>query len=98
MSFPIWLCNLTNEEINFIKDFMLVSGSIKSLSEQYRISYPTMRNRLDALIDKIKLYDFTEDDSYVAYIKQLALENKIDINVAKNLITKYRIAVEEGKA
>ncbi|MCG9844036.1 DUF2089 domain-containing protein, partial [Staphylococcus argenteus] len=34
---------------------MLSSGSLKQLSEEYRVSYPTIRLRLDRLIEKIKI-------------------------------------------
>lgn len=45
---------LTPEEQNFILQFFLHSGSIKEMAAQAGISYPTMRNKLDDLINKIK--------------------------------------------
>jgi len=34
--------------------FVLASGSVKDLAEAYGISYPTMRSRLDALIERLR--------------------------------------------
>lgn len=50
---PVFL-RLSVEEQNFILQFFLQSGSIKEMATQFGISYPTMRNKLDDLIEKIK--------------------------------------------
>lgn len=89
---PNWLINLDIEDINFIKRFILYSGSLKDLAKDYNITYPTMRIRLDKLIDKIKIYDQSNLDPYVEKIKILAIENKIDIETAKILINEYKKA------
>ena len=51
-----WLQYLSDEDAIFIKNFMLSSGSLKEMSKLYRISYPTLRRRLDQLINKIHMY------------------------------------------
>jgi len=48
------LLRLTPEEQNFVLQFFLSSGSLKEMASQMGVSYPTMRNRLDDLIDKVK--------------------------------------------
>ncbi|EOS7670157.1 DUF2089 family protein, partial [Enterococcus hirae] len=50
-----WFFNLEPEEQVFIKKFLLASGSLKQLAKEYEVSYPTVRLRLDRLIEKIKL-------------------------------------------
>ena len=87
---PSWLINLELEDINFIKKFILYSGSLKDLAKDYDITYPTMRIRLDKLIEKIKMYDDSNIDPYIEKIKILALANKIDLDTAKSLINEYR--------
>ena len=87
---PSWLINLELEDINFIKKFILYSGSLKDLAKDYDITYPTMRIRLDKLIEKIKMYDDSNIDPYIEKIKILALDNKIDLDTAKSLINEYR--------
>ena len=87
---PSWLINLELEDINFIKKFILYSGSLKDLAKDYDITYPTLRIRLDKLIEKIKMYDDSNIDPYIEKIKILALDNKIDLDTAKSLINEYR--------
>lgn len=48
------LLRLTQEEQEFILNFFLSSGSIKEMARQADISYPTMRNKMDDLIEKVK--------------------------------------------
>lgn len=52
-----WSDYLSDEDLAFIKRFVLASGSLKELARGYGISYPTVRLRLDRLIEKIKLVD-----------------------------------------
>ena len=49
---PLYL-QLGREEQQFILNFFLSSGSIKEMSKQANLSYPTMRNKMDDLIEKI---------------------------------------------
>ena len=55
-----WLAKLSDEDAFFIKRFVLASGSLKDLASAYGISYPTVRLRLDRMIDKIKVLDSQE--------------------------------------
>ena len=87
---PQWLLKLESEDIKFIKEFILASGSLKDIALIYDVSYPTVRLRLDRLIDKIKLYDKEPDDDMISLIKTMAIEGKISIENAKTLIDSYR--------
>jgi len=87
---PNWLINLETEELSFIKKFIVSSGSLKELAKEYNISYPTIRLRLDKLIEKIKLFDTSETDIYIEKVKSLAIDDKIDLETAKLLISEYR--------
>ena len=55
--FPPWLEHLTGEELSFVRRFVLCSGSLKEMARQYSVSYPTIRLRLDRLIEKVRLSD-----------------------------------------
>lgn len=50
---PLYM-QLTDEEQEFILSFFLTSGSIKAMAKQIGVSYPTMRNKMDDLIEKIQ--------------------------------------------
>jgi hypothetical protein len=49
------LAQLSGDDQDFILKLIRASGSLKELAGQYGISYPTVRNRLDSLIEKIEL-------------------------------------------
>ncbi|MDN3605496.1 DUF2089 family protein [Kaistella yonginensis] len=49
---PLYL-QLSREEQDFILEFFLSSGSIKEMAKQAELSYPTMRNKMDDLIQTI---------------------------------------------
>lgn len=87
---PEWLTALEEEELVFIKKFLLASGSLKEIAQQYGVTYPTVRLRLDKLIQKIKISEDTANDPYVALVKRLAVKDKLDFDTAKILITEYR--------
>lgn len=87
---PTWLNNLTDEDIGFIKNFLLSSGSLKQMSHLYQVSYPTMRIRLDKLIKKIHLIDREPEDPFIILVKSLAIDDKYDIDTARTLIEAYR--------
>lgn len=86
---PDWIKGLETEELNFIKKFVLASGSLKEIAKQYDVTYPTVRLRLDKIIEKIHLND-KEEDPYIRLIKTLTLEKKIQYDAAKVLIETYR--------
>ena len=89
---PEWMADLEDEDVTFVKKFLLASGSLKEMARQYGVTYPTVRLRLDRLIQKIKLSEDTEKEPYIALIKQLALNDKLDFETAKLLIAEYKKA------
>ena len=95
--FPDWLKNLENEDINFIKKFVLASGSLKEVALLYGVTYPTVRLRLDKLIQKIKINDDTTNEPYITLIKKLVLDEKIELDTAKLLISEYKKSKKEGE-
>ena len=87
---PPWVAELEDEDLAFVKRFILASGSLKEVASLYGVSYPTVRLRLDRLIQKIKLTETAEADPYVSLVKRLAVDDKLDFDTAKILITEYR--------
>jgi hypothetical protein len=58
-----WTDSLEDEELAFIKHFVMASGSLKELATRYGVSYPTVRLRMDRLIQKIEVFDKFHDRS-----------------------------------
>jgi len=95
---PMWMKNLDDEDMIFIKRFLLASGSLKEVAKLYGVTYPTVRVRLNKLIDKIKLSeDKTDNDEFVELIKRYVIDEDIEFDVAKNLITEYKKIKEKSK-
>ena len=92
---PEWLLALEPEAVTFLKNFVLKSGSLKEIARLYEVSYPTVRLRLDKLIQKIEVNDKKEEEPFSAFIKGLAVDSKIDLETAKLIIDKYK--QEKGK-
>ena len=87
---PVWMEALEDEDVAFIRRFVLASGSLKEMAAQYGVSYPTVRLRLDRLIHTIRLAETAEADPYVALVKRLAVDDKLDFDTAKLLLNEYR--------
>lgn len=85
-----WIEGLNDEDLNFIKKFILASGSLKEVANLYNVTYPTVRLRLDKLIKKIQINESNSADPYVSLVKQLALQDKLDFDTAKLLISEYK--------
>ena len=93
---PEWLANLAEEDLAFIKNFVLSSGSLKQMSQLYQVSYPTMRLRLDRLIEKIRLNDNETEDPFILLVKSLAIDDRYDVGTARILIDEYRKRRDES--
>jgi len=48
------LSGLANDEQAFVLNFIKASGSLKEMAKLMSVSYPTVRNRLNDIIEKIK--------------------------------------------
>lgn len=94
---PEWMANLDDEDVSFIKKFLLASGSLKEIANQYAVTYPTVRLRLDKLIQKIQINEDVSNEPYISLIKRLALNDKVDFDTAKLLISEYKKLKEQSK-
>ena len=48
---------LPADDQQFIRDFVLCSGSLKEIAARMELSYPTVRNRLDDIINRLKSFE-----------------------------------------
>lgn len=94
---PQWILALEPEDVNFLKNFVLKSGSLKEIARLYEVSYPTVRLRLDKLIQKIELSEKKEEEPFTSFIKGLAVDSRIDLETAKIIIDKYKQEKERSK-
>ena len=87
---PSLILSLDQEDVEFIKKFVMNSGSLKEIAKVYEVSYPTVRIKLDRLIEKIKLNDAAENEEFIQFIKKLSIDDRINLEEAKLIIEKYK--------
>lgn len=93
---PKWIAELPEEDLNFIKRFVLSSGSLKEMAGIYGVTYPTVRSRLDRVIKRIMSSDEKEEEAYISLIKKMVLEEKLEFDAAAILIREYRKEKQNG--
>jgi hypothetical protein len=91
-----WIELLEEEDLAFLKRFVLASGSLKEMAEAYGISYPTVRLRLDRLIAKIKIYDHENSMcDFERTLRGLHVDGKIDLATLKTLLSAHQKETEK---
>jgi hypothetical protein len=86
-----WLELLDEEDVAFLKRFVLLSGSLKDLATAYAVSYPTVRLRLDRLIAKVTIFDDLQiKDDFERQLKGFYAEGKLDPSAYKKILSAYR--------
>lgn len=50
------LRQLGDDDLEFVQRLVLASGSLKELAASYGVSYPTIRGRLDRLIERLQAW------------------------------------------
>lgn len=94
-----WVEMLRDEDLAFVRAFVLASGSLKAVARQYGISYPTVRLRLDRLIAKMRLADETPDLSEFERVLRLRhAEGRIDRQTYVELLDAHRRASAQDPA
>lgn len=92
-----WIDYLSEEDLAFVKRFVLASGSLKELANAYGISYPTVRLRLDRLIAKIQVVDDQQITSpFEKLLRAQFADGRIDISTLKLLLAAHREELEKA--
>ena len=91
-----WVDLLSEEDLGFLKRFLLSSGTLKELARIYGISYPTVRLRLDRLIQKVEMLEAHADAGPMELrLRSLYMDGKLDDETFRSLVEAYRMEVEE---
>jgi hypothetical protein len=90
---PQWIEELDEEDLHFLRRFVLSSGSLKALCDEYDVSYPTLRARLDRLIAKVQAAeDAKATDAFERKLRVLVADGKIGAAQARELLQAHRAA------
>src|SRR5882724_7399743 len=93
---PPWMEALDEEDHRFMKRFILNAGSLKALCDEYGVSYPTLRARLDRLIAKVKAADDPKVvDSFQRKLHVLVADGKMSAALARELWKAHRAVADE---
>lgn len=79
------LSNLPAEHQRFIEIFVLASGNLKQIADQAGVSYPTVRSRLDKVIDSLRQQIATTQEVRGTILDAVA-EGEPDPDVAARII------------
>lgn len=94
---PEWIVGLSEEDWQFIKRLVLASGSLKDVAAQYGISYPTVRIKLNRLIEKVRILDSKKTKTeFHRKVRLLVAEGKLDLSVARTLIKAFEQSDKTG--
>jgi hypothetical protein len=94
---PAWLAVLGEDDLMFLKRFLLASGSLKALAQEYGVSYPTVRARLDRLIAKVRAADDPAvTDPFERKLRSLVADGQVSPALARDLLDAHR-ATKRGE-
>lgn len=68
-----WFLELNTENQEFVKQLVLSSGSLKQLAKTYDVSYPTVRTRLNMVIQTINLIDSEKANNFEGRIMRMVI-------------------------
>ena len=85
------LRSLGDEDLEFVQRLVLASGSLKDVAAEYGVSYPTIRSRLDKLIDRLRaLVAGRAPDSMADLLADLIARGEIAAPAARAVLKLHR--------
>jgi len=88
---PAWIKHLDETDLQFVRRMILASGSLKDLAAEYGVSYPTIRQRLDRIIERIGVIEKHETaDAFEMRIRLLVADGHIEPRMGSELLKLHR--------
>jgi hypothetical protein len=92
------LLALTEEELDLVLQLVLASGSLKDLARAYQVSYPTIRIKVDRLIERVRqLVGGVTPDPMMQLLADLVERGAITVAAARSVRDLYRQQMTEQK-
>jgi hypothetical protein len=86
-----WVDHLSEDDLAFLKRFLLASGTLKELAKRYGVSYPTVRLRLDRLIQKVEVFEDHEQAGPLEQrLRSLYADGRLDDETFRLLLEAHR--------
>ena len=83
---PGLLGSLTEEQIRFVKVFLARRGNIREVGKELGISYPTVRSRLDEILEVLGLSSDDEPGDILEKVRQ----GELPVDEAARIIADWR--------
>jgi hypothetical protein len=82
---------LNEEELDLVLQLVLASGSLKDLARGYQVSYPTIRLRVDRVIERLRpLASDAKPDPMMQLLAGLVERGEITVPAARSVRDLYR--------
>ncbi|HXP16601.1 MAG TPA: DUF2089 family protein [Terriglobales bacterium] len=95
---PHPLFALTEGELDLVLQLVLASGSLKDLAAVYKVSYPTIRARIDRLIERARqMAGGTSSDPMMQLLADLVERGEIAVPAARAVRDLYRQQMAKQK-
>ena len=86
---------LAEEDLDFVVQFVLASGSLKEMAMLHQVSYPTIRATLDRVIANLRRsLNGAAPDPMTGLLADLVERGEIKVAAAKRIRNVYRTALE----
>lgn len=78
-------------DLSLITAFVLCSGSLKALAKQHGVSYPTIRTRLDGVIQRLQAeVDGKPRDPIAEALADLVQQGEVSVRAAREVLELVR--------
>jgi len=89
------ICRLSQADQDLITQFTLHSGSLKALAKAVGVSYPTIRRRLDEVIERLRtIVEGREPEPMSELLADLVRRGEITPSAAKNVRDLHRASAQ----
>jgi hypothetical protein len=88
---------LNESERDFVLRMVMASGSLKELAKHYGVSYPTIRARLDRLIEKLAAEAKVPGDPMAGLLGDLVEAGQLASPAARRILDLHRKHLESNK-
>jgi hypothetical protein len=90
------LTRLADDDLEFVLRFLLASGSLKDLAREYGVSYPTIRGRLDRLLDRLRaLVAGRKPDPMADLLADQVARGEVTAGAARAILKLHRQLLEQ---
>ncbi|MEN0110308.1 MAG: DUF2089 family protein [Planctomycetota bacterium] len=91
------LAQLSAEDQEFVVRFVLASGSLKEVARGYGVSYPTLRARLDQVIERLAAFaDGRRPDPMAELLATLTDRGQLGAKDAHRILKQHRDVLRNG--